>query len=570
MPDETTSNDVICLLPMPRRMIRTAGVLGSPPSVLSVTIDGSVSHLQGYRLSVTPEGASAVAATAAGACYANCTFDQLRKQFPTQMPCVEIEDWPDFPVRGVMLDVSRDKVPTMETLFSLIDLLASWKINQLQLYIEHTFAYSAHPDVWREASPFTADDIRTLDQYCKARWIDLVPNQNSFGHMERWLNHPAYAHLAEAVCGADTGWGFRWKGPFSLCPTDPESLEFLRGLYDELLPNFSSRLFNVGCDETFDIGQGRSKIASAEIGKHRVYLNFVTQVNQLVRSHDRQMMFWGDVILHQPELIAELPKNVIALQWGYEANHPFDEQGEKFARAGVPFYVCPGTSSWNSIAGRTDNAIQNLKSAAEAGLRHGAIGYLNTDWGDHGHLQYLPVSYLGFAAGAAFSWCGSSNANLDWPAVLSRFAFADPTGTLGRVAYDLGNVYQAVGKANSNGSTLFRLMVPSPAEPTPHAGLTPQDLDAAASAIETAVAPLKQFDPTDTPSRLVADELRQAAALLHHCIAIGRLRLAGDEQSGVDTAALVAEHRRLWLARNRTGGLEDSVKRIVSAPTPAS
>ena len=52
--------------------------------------------------------------------------------------------------------------------------------------------------------------------------------------------------------------------------------------------------------------------------------------------------------------------------------------------------------------GRTDNAIANLKSAAACGVANGAIGYLNTDWGDIGHLQYLPISYLGFAAGAAY------------------------------------------------------------------------------------------------------------------------------------------------------------------------
>ena len=54
-----------------------------------------------------------------------------------------------------MLDISRDKVPTMPTLFALVDRLAEWKINQLQLYIEHTFAYRGHEEVWRNADPMT-------------------------------------------------------------------------------------------------------------------------------------------------------------------------------------------------------------------------------------------------------------------------------------------------------------------------------------------------------------------------------------------------------------------------------
>ena len=123
---------------------------------------------------------------------------QLFRQFPNGVPCLHIEDWPDFPTRGVMIDISRDKVPTMATLYALVDLLASMKINQLQLYTEHTFAYRNHPEAWAEASPMTGEEILALDAYCRARFIQLVPNQNSFGHMERWLKLPRYARSGVA------------------------------------------------------------------------------------------------------------------------------------------------------------------------------------------------------------------------------------------------------------------------------------------------------------------------------------------------------------------------------------
>src|SRR6185295_14483144 len=144
--------------------------------------------------------------------------------------------------------------------------------------------------------------------------------------------------------------------------------------------------------------------------------------HKLVQKHGRRMQFWGDIILQHPELIGELPKVLIALEWGYEASHPFAADTEKFARAGVPFYVCPGTSSWNAIAGRTENALGNLAAAAEHGLANGAIGYLNTDWGDSGHWQPLPVSYLGFAYGAAMSWCAESARSLDLQGALNVHA----------------------------------------------------------------------------------------------------------------------------------------------------
>ena len=188
--------------------------------------------------------------------YAICTLVQILQQSHRGLPCLTISDWPDFPARGVMLDISRDKVPTMETLFDLVDMLASWKVNQLQLYTENAFAYRRHPVVWANASPMTGQEVMALDQYCRQRYVELVPNQNSFGHMQRWLVHAQYSHLGE---GAEPN--------CTLCPTDPASLAFVSSLYDELLPHFSSSLFNVGCDET-QVGEGRSK-AECETTRRR-------------------------------------------------------------------------------------------------------------------------------------------------------------------------------------------------------------------------------------------------------------------------------------------------------------
>ena len=106
-----------------------------------------------------------------------------------------------FARRGLMLDISRNRVPTIQTLHSLIDALQVLNYNELQLYTEHTFAFAEHKTVWQNASPMTAKEILQLDGYCAERGIELVPNQNSFGHMERWLKHADYKSLAECPEG---------------------------------------------------------------------------------------------------------------------------------------------------------------------------------------------------------------------------------------------------------------------------------------------------------------------------------------------------------------------------------
>jgi hexosaminidase len=531
---------------------------------------GARRHPQGYTLAVTPEGIRVDAATAAGAFYGTLTLLQLVHEFGRELPAVRIEDWPDFPVRGVMLDISRDKVPTLATLYGLVDQLASWKVNQLQLYTEHTFAYRNHPEVWAAASPITGQEILDLDAYCRDRFIDLVPNQNSFGHMTRWLVHPRYAPLAETHASFTVPWGETMSGPFSLCPLDPGSLALVRSLYDELLPHFSSALFNVGCDETFDLGQGRSRDECERRGIGRVYLDYLREVHAEVIARGRTMQFWGDIIVQHPDLVPLLPKDAIALEWGYEADHPFDAHGSQFASAGLPFYVCPGTSSWCSIGGRTANALGNLLNAAENGMRYGAQGYLNTDWGDRGHWQFLPVSYLGFVAGAAYAWALESNRSLDVGSAVSRHAFDDPTGAMGRMASDLGCVHQDLGAPVSNGTALFWALQYSLAELQRFTGvITPAALARTRANIDAAVSPLTEARSGRPDADLTRREFLAAARMLRHaCDRVAFVLDPTPQQAAAldtDLGQIVDEYRALWLSRNRPGGLTDSAARLEQA-----
>lgn len=540
-------------------------------------VSGGDTGEQGYRLTIKPELITIEASSPAGIFYGVSTLNQIIKQSDKSLPGLEISDRPDFPVRGFMLDISRDKVPTMQTLFGLVDKLADWKINQFQLYTEHTFAYLNHPEVWKEASPMTGQEILELDRYCKERFIELVPNQNSFGHMHRWLIHPEYAQLAEVEEGFSMPWGYQ-AGPFSLDPTNPASFELMKSLFDELLPHFSSRQINIGCDETFDLGQGKSKELCEQIGKYKVYLDFLLKISQNLIGRGFTVQFWGDIVQEQPDVIPLLPKELIALDWGYEATHPFDLECSRFAASGIPFYVCPGTSSWNTIAGRTKNAIGNLLNAAEAGLKHGATGYLITDWGDRGHWQTLPVSYLGIAVGAAYSWSLETNRDLDVAAALDKHAFEDRAGIMGRLAYDLGEVYLLPGLARHNSTQLFQILQYSEErlaqvqssknrfttseehEKMPYVDDT--TLHEALELIDRILAPLEESRMDAADADLVKREFTLAAKMLR--LACHRALLATDQarfraEHTVEIAEMIEEYKDIWLTRNRPGGLKDSL-----------
>ena len=448
-----------------------------------------------YTLKISKSGIEISYRETGGLRAATATLRQLLRQFGRGLPCLKIRDWPDFQRRGVMLDISRGRVPKLETLLDLAGKLADFKINELQLYTEHTFAYRRYKSVWRGWGALTAKEIQILDAHCRELGIDLVPNQNSFGHLRYFLENPKLKQLGEISlpyeCGGDASSPGSDEGvaatflrrPSTLAPNHPGTLPFLRGLYDELLPNFSSRFFNVGCDETWDLGRGQSKRPCSRRGKDRVYLEFLKQIHREVSARGKTMMFWGDIVLKYPELISELAalgapisKSArlqkrearaelefgapIALNWGYEANHPFEKEAAQFAKANIPFYVCPGTSTWQTLIGKHDNALVNLRSAATAGKQSGAIGYLITDWGDGGHPQPLAVSWPMFAAGAALAWNAKDFDERYLLSVLGRDVFGNRK--VAQTAFKLGFVHQKLGVASPNETPLGTVVAAPP------------------------------------------------------------------------------------------------------------
>ena len=110
-----------------------------------------------------------------------------------------MQDAPALEVRGIMLDIGRDKIPQMQTLYTLIDLFGRMRINHLQLYMEgFCFDYPQYRYLFSDETPLTAEEFRSLSAYARARFIDLVPNQNVLGHMEKWLERPQFRHLPNA------------------------------------------------------------------------------------------------------------------------------------------------------------------------------------------------------------------------------------------------------------------------------------------------------------------------------------------------------------------------------------
>jgi hypothetical protein len=588
-----TAFDELVLVPRPRRVERlaTGAPVGTPVTTTTTTTTTARPETdlpaQGFRLTIDDQHVHIDHRDALGLRYALQLLDQMTAQADDgHLPGVRIEDFPDVLHRGFMLDISRDRVPTRATLERLVELCALARYTQLQLYMEHTYTYRDHGVVWRDASPMTPAHLTWLDDLCADHGIELVPNQNCFGHMARWLAHPEYRDRAESPDGWELMPGVVLP-PSVLAPT-PANAAFALDLLDELLGSFRSRQVNIGCDEPFELGHGASAGIVTAQGRGSVYVDHVARLAGPLVERGYTVQVWADVIRHHPELAERLPAGTVPVAWCYEAppvDGPFElprgvaevmerlgtdatafggfgPQVAPLVDAGVPFWVAAGTSSWSSLVGRLDNARANLVDAAETAVAHGCEGFLVTDWGDNGHHQPPSVSFAPLVFGGAVAWGLEANRHLPLRPVLDRHVFGDSTGALSTAVERLGQQWARTGQRAVNGSPLSAGLFPGELHMV-FGRPDPERVGAVVDELETAMAELAAAAPTAVDGEITVRELTQAARLARH----GAWRLQGAEGPGPaalveDMAALVEDQTVTWLDRSRPGGLTDSLARL--------
>ena len=551
---------------------------------------------EGYHLLISEqEGKASIeieAGDEAGCYYALITLRQLAIQSEEQtLPCCRIEDAPDIPVRGVMVDISRNKIPTVQTLCRIVDVLATMKLNHMELYQEgFSFAYPSFEDVWRAKEdniPLTGEEIQIVDAYCREHFIDLTPNQNCLGHMAAWLEPGAFPELAENPEGGNL-LGRKSK-PNTLDPSDPGSLKLVRQMTDDLLVNFTSDNFNVDMDEPFDLGQGKNKERAGKEGVGMVYLDYMKKIYEMVTEKGKHMLVWGDILTKHPETLPLVPKDITVLDWHYEAKPSFEEHAKLLADTGIEFYLCPGTSAWTTFTGRTNNMIGNIQDAAVMGKKYGAKGVLITDWGDMGHMNPLPVSYAGYVYGGAVTWNTEDDA-AQLAKVLDTFVYEDKAGVIGEASLQLGryNQFEEYPMMNMTmASTLFFLMGQKEDLYAATKNLiygfisfsgTPEEqeerkkyadsiygtyeYDKLIAFLDQIEADFAKADIGCVDGKLVAEEFLYGIKIVRLCSSIRYYWLKGEPVTAKEKELLQEVIQRLtdtWLARNKERGLADTL-----------
>jgi hexosaminidase len=397
---------------------------------------------EGYVITSTPASLTVVGATAEGLFYGVQTLKQLieGEGAAASLHTAEIRDWPAMHYRGISDDFARGPLPTVEFQKKQIRTMASYKLNIYSLYFQHAMEYKGIPLMGPPGGgTFTQAQARELVAYAARYHITVIPEQESFGHLHYLLDWEQYSPLAETPHGD------------VLAPGQPSALQLTHQMFAEMAGIYPGPFLHIGADETSDLGRGRTKPQVDARGAGAVYLDYLQQIVTDLEPLKRKLLFWGDIAMHDPVLVKQLPdtfkKNTIAVAWEYEP-HPegFAPWITPFTDAHIETWVSPGINNWSRVYPNYNKGLSNMQQFTAQGQQLGATGQLNTIWDDDGETL-ADNNWYGILFGAEAAWHRGEASIPGFQSSYGASFHGDLTGKIDQAQKEMMTAVQILGDA---------------------------------------------------------------------------------------------------------------------------
>lgn len=266
-------------------------------------------------------------------------------------------------------------------------------------YLEDMFRFESHPLIGKNRGALTREQVEELDAFAQKHHVEIIPIFQTLGHMENILLMPEYVEYAE------------FPGAASLNISDERIYELLQELFDEIVPAFSSKYFHMAADESWDVGRGASQELVEQTSIADVHARHFIRVYNMLKDMGKEVIMYadiatglGDAIPGHPEVLEQLPDDIVMVYWDYGARRTYADRAKIFPEAGQPFMVSPGVWNWHRMYPDNLTAPVNIRNMAHTGVETGGVGFINSSWGDYGGEMFRELNWFGYAYGAEVSW----------------------------------------------------------------------------------------------------------------------------------------------------------------------
>jgi len=293
------------------------------------------------------------------------------------------------PFRGLMVDAGR--VPeSIDYYRRVIDFCAEWELNALHFRLADdqgtALRFSSVPDLVTHRNAFTAEQLRSLAEYGQQHGVELIPELESFGHTGYITRSPTYAHLLDT----DPRGSSEFSG---VIPVSTETFALFEKLYREVAAIFPSKYFHAGCDEVNWGGSELSRKALKTHSRAQIWAEYLNALNRTTRGLQKEMIVWGDFVLHkEPAILGLLDKNIILMDWNYSDTNAvvINDTLSKIRANGSRAIGAPGLTCyrWGPRVGAEQ--LRNIDAFADSYYQEGdvtSLGVILTNWIPSRYIQ---------------------------------------------------------------------------------------------------------------------------------------------------------------------------------------
>lgn len=287
---------------------------------------------------------------------------------------------------GFMADCSRDAVPTVQTLKTLIGYMSAMGYTYLELYTEDTYTIEGEPYFGYLRGRYTPEEIRELDGYAAERGIELVPCIQTLAHLQQIFRWPRFDAVND--------------GNGALLPDDEETYALIDKMFAALAGMYRSRRVNIGCDEAFLTGTGRYLEKFGYRDRFQIINCHVKRVAEIAARYGFHCSLWGDMYYRSlfkegadvEKVLSDMPKNVTLIYWDYGHDVDavttdkayYEERLNNYRKLGCPVEFCGGAWKWTGFAPDNAYSMMTLGPMLEAAKEYGVQEASITGWADDG------------------------------------------------------------------------------------------------------------------------------------------------------------------------------------------
>jgi hypothetical protein len=332
-----------------------------------------------------------------------------------------ITDWPLLQWRGWHL-IAPETSAALPEARRLIQTMAALKMNWVALQIDNRLRYERDPDLARNTSVPTKEELRGLVAFAENLGMEVIPMTQCFSHFSYFLGKEKYRPFAEVQ---DPDPKARWKH-WNYCPRHPDVHEQLVfPMIEEQLECFPhAKYFHVGLDEiTFEPIGVCPRCKGTPGGE--LLAEEILRLHEFLKKKDLRMCMWGDQLLvehngkppyNTAEALPKVPRDVIIFDWHYGAQSSFPS---------LRFFK---THGFDVIASGWYEPLNVAEFAWEA-KQNDLLGYGGTTWYGIDRIRDEIRLETGIPLSAEFAW-SPREPKLDdlgfEPAAVFRKLYDDP------------------------------------------------------------------------------------------------------------------------------------------------